>query len=497
MKERIFTTVTGLLMACLMMAQAPAAFKYQAVIRDHSGNLLADQNVELRIDILKGAVDGTAVYSETHSTMTNQFGLVTLEIGSGTTTDDLSAVLWDADSYFLKIWVDGSEIGTSQLLSVPYALHARTVDMLLEKGDTPCSAANRGAIRYDSNEDLVLFCNGSEWMTLSGGLYMELATVLTNGITEITISSAVTGGTIGDNGGVEIFEKGVCWNTEEDPDINHNHTMDGSGSGDFISHLNGLISNEKYHVRAYAKNALGTGYGDDVEFITLAHATETKKAEYVSNTSFTTGGTVVDGGGEPISDKGIVYALDPNPTLADLNVSAGPGAAEFEVTVDLIDDETYYYRSYVRNTGGDSFGPEKTYRNHYVTENNISIMPTTVQFSQVYGDSFMGPVAVSTEDGKGNTDQLLNKLGSKATAAYMCDTLTAKGFTDWFLPAIEELDHLFINKDVIGITDYTAYYWSSTVNSTRYCWAQEFQDGQQQLIDFAEAHRIICIRRKE
>jgi hypothetical protein len=123
-----------LLMACFAIvtfAQVPQSFKYQAVVRDAQGNPLANKTVSLRIGILAGSFDGQATYSETHQTATNAFGLVNLEIGKGAPkTGAFAAIDWSLGNYFVKVECDpdgGSNyalLGTSQLLSVPYALYA-------------------------------------------------------------------------------------------------------------------------------------------------------------------------------------------------------------------------------------------------------------------------------------------------------------------------------------------------------------------------------------
>jgi hypothetical protein len=115
-------------------AQAPQAFKYQAVARDASGNVLANKNVTFRISIIQGTVTGAIVYNELHSKTTNSFGLVDLEVGHGTSpSGDFSAIKWAVDQFFLKVEMDPAggiafqNMGTSQLLSVPYALYSRDV----------------------------------------------------------------------------------------------------------------------------------------------------------------------------------------------------------------------------------------------------------------------------------------------------------------------------------------------------------------------------------
>ncbi len=130
--RRFFYSVIALLISATVFAQAPESFNYQAVARDVSGEVLANQIVGMQISILQGSVSGTAVYTETFSDSTNQFGLVTIEIGTGTTADDFTEIDWSNDSYFIQIEMDAAGgtsynlIGTSQLLSVPYALFSKT-----------------------------------------------------------------------------------------------------------------------------------------------------------------------------------------------------------------------------------------------------------------------------------------------------------------------------------------------------------------------------------
>ena len=97
-----------------------------------------------------------------------------------------------------------------------------------------------------------------------------LPLVSTNNITSIGSRSAVCGGNIAnDEAGVEVTSRGVCWGKSENPTISDKHTLDGMGAGTFISNLSELSFNTKYYVRAYATNATGTTYGEQVSFTTL------------------------------------------------------------------------------------------------------------------------------------------------------------------------------------------------------------------------------------
>ena len=81
--KKITLTLLVLVLIIICHTQSPKSFKYQAVARNLAGDILAEQDISFRISILEGSAGGTAIYTETHGTTTNQFGLANLEIGSG------------------------------------------------------------------------------------------------------------------------------------------------------------------------------------------------------------------------------------------------------------------------------------------------------------------------------------------------------------------------------------------------------------------------------
>jgi len=123
--KRLYFILTAILISAIIFGQAPLSFKYQAVLRDASGNVRSNADVSIDVAILQGSASGVQLFIETHDVTSNEFGLVNLEIGSKNTTG-FSDVDWSLGSYFIKIRVDNVDMGTSQLLSVPYALYAKT-----------------------------------------------------------------------------------------------------------------------------------------------------------------------------------------------------------------------------------------------------------------------------------------------------------------------------------------------------------------------------------
>jgi len=171
---KTFLMILLVFLGLILSAQTPQAIKYQAVARDGAGNILSDRVVSFRISIQEGSATGTTVYHETHSKTTNTFGLVNLEIGHGTpVSGSFAGINWGSDDYFVKVEMDpngGSAyqvMGTSQLLSVPYALFAKDVQ---NNNDADADPANELQKISISGTVLTLDNNGgSVTLPSSGG----------------------------------------------------------------------------------------------------------------------------------------------------------------------------------------------------------------------------------------------------------------------------------------------------------------------------------------
>ena len=130
--KNLYPLLILLFLSLSTYAQSPEKMSYQAVVRDANNTLVSNQTVGMQISILQSTISGTVVYTETHSVDTNINGLVSLEIGNGNSSDNFSEIDWSAGPYFIKTETDptgGSSYtitGTSQLMSVPFALYATT-----------------------------------------------------------------------------------------------------------------------------------------------------------------------------------------------------------------------------------------------------------------------------------------------------------------------------------------------------------------------------------
>jgi len=188
----------------------------------------------------------------------------------------------------------------------------------------------------------------------------------TQAVSSITSSTAIGGGNVTDDGGTPILERGVCWSLAPDPTTAGACAPEGAGAGSFIALMTGLSSSATYHVRAYATNAQGTGYGEDRAFTTVAEPlaiVTTAAASGVAYTSATGGGTVVSDGGAPVTSRGICWATTPAPTTAGARYSEAGAVGTFTAGITgLAANTTYYVRAFAVNAGGTSYGNEVSFK---------------------------------------------------------------------------------------------------------------------------------------
>tara|TARA_B110000090_G_scaffold200246_2_gene241030 strand:- start:65 stop:1765 length:1701 start_codon:yes stop_codon:yes gene_type:complete len=213
--KNLFTILALILTSILsIQAQVPQGFNYQATVRNAGGELIVNQDVNFKFNIQQGAATSEAVYTETHIIATDDLGQINLTIGDGTAAGDFSLIDWSLGSYFLGIQLDTGAgyvaMGTTQLLSVPYALYAE---------NSGSSASDlQGVIALGAAANMVV----SE-ANLSG---IELSTIggdtADNSYTGISSSINGTNGTNvaanGESNGINLFRnygfRGVASNAQ-------------------------------------------------------------------------------------------------------------------------------------------------------------------------------------------------------------------------------------------------------------------------------------------
>ena len=389
--KRIVTLLTFVLVTTTIWAQVPQKMSYQAVIRNNSNALVTSTAVGVKISVLQGGLSGSAVYVETHSTTTNSNGLVSLQIGGGTiASGTFAAINWANGPYFIKTETDpngGTNYnisGTTELLSVPYALSAG------QSSPAPGNAV--GDMQYWNGTSWILLPIGTngqvlkvnnnipQWTTPEQGVLSGVTTDLVN---DVKAKQATITGTVVNTGGQLVIIRGFCYSTNPNPTVTDQVVINGNGVsiGTFSSDITGLTNSTTYYVKAYATTIAGTSYGNSLSFTTTngIAAITTNPVSSLQECYITCGGTVTTDGGDPIITTGICYSTSPNPTIADNPQDVGP-QYDFTTIISSQQPNTlYYYRAYTQNSTGIFYGDVLSFTSPNFTANVTTNAATQIK----------------------------------------------------------------------------------------------------------------------
>ncbi len=209
MKRNLYFMIF-MLAVCSLFAQTPAKFNYQGVARNAQGVVIANQSISLKVTIIDGTISGAAVYSEVHAATTNQLGLFTLSIGAGQVlTGEFDKIAWGTSEKFIKTEMDPTGganyvlIGTSQLLSVPYALNAKNAENVqLKAQDNYYTGGMKFSTTYNtwlsSPVQIVVENSGKYLLNASGRAYCSgissISMRVQNSTTKSTLGITFVGG---------------------------------------------------------------------------------------------------------------------------------------------------------------------------------------------------------------------------------------------------------------------------------------------------------------
>lgn len=193
-------------------------------------------------------------------------------------------------------------------------------------------------------------------------------TVTTKPVTEITTSSAKSGGNVSVTGKASVGLTGICWSETPSPTTRDYFTTDNTGAGEFSSTMRNLNPNTKYYVRAYATIGDEIMYGEELDFTTESLPTATvtvytNEITEITSSSARCGGVVTTNGDISITTRGVCWNTSQNPTVNNSHTSDGQGLGLFTSTLNGLDEETVYYvKAYATTSeGGTFYGDEKSF----------------------------------------------------------------------------------------------------------------------------------------
>ena len=548
-----------LLITISVFAQSPEKMSYQAVIRDASNTLVTNQSVGMQISILRNSINGSVEYTETKTVTTNINGLVTLEIGSEDTSG-FSLINWSAGPYFIKIETDPDGginytiSGTSQLMSVPFAMYAKTSgsSSLGPQGDTgpagptgetgtlgPAGADGvDGAVgptgpqglqgpagvdgtdgaqgpigpsgaqgpagtdgvdgAYGPQGDIgpigpagadgstpngtqvgqMNYWNGNTWQTINPG-NSGAVLQLVSGIPTWVSNADTTAPVITVLPGTDTVEQGSTWTdagatSDGDETVTVSGTLDTSIAG-------------TYTITYTATDAAGntgtatrtvTVVDTTAPVITVNPGTDTVE----QGSAWTDAGATADTG-ETVTVSGTVdtsiagtYTI----TYTATDAAGNTGTATRTVTVNLPslsigDLHQGGYIFYLDGNGGGLIAAS-TYES-----------PTEWGCQ---GTEITGADGTAIGTGAQNTIDIVagcsTSTWTSPIAADICANLSLNGYSDWFLPSMDELNLMYLNigsGNALGLGNIGSfvggYHWSSTEISYNNAWFQDFNNGNQ------------------
>jgi hypothetical protein len=413
--RKFYTVFLAVIMTASLFAQVPEKMSFQAVLRNSSNGLVTTSPVGMRISILEGSATGIPVYVETQTPTTNANGLVTIEIGSGTiVSGTVEGIDWSFDTYFVKTetaitspFTDFTITGTSQLLSVPYALYSK-------------KAGNGFSGNYNDLSNKPTLFNGT-WSGLSGKPTTVEGYGITNAMANTHVAYNITAANISN------------WNTSY-----------GWGNHATAGYLTSLTEIDPVFVAWNRSSGISITSSQVSDFQTSV----TNNAEMLANTAKNS---------YPIADANKLAAITGTNT-GDQDGSETKVMAGTNVT---ITGAGTVANPYVVNSTADGSGTRYLGEEYdggivyyiYIGSDRLEhglIVSKTESTATWSGSTLVG--ANRTEDGAYNTSLMPTGAG---TARILVESLGA----GWYLPSIDELTARAIGSTLLSKN---STYWSST-----------------------------------
>lgn len=385
-----FTILLGMFLSAGLMAQIPNKMSYQALIRDADNNLLTNQTVGIQISILQGSASGNIVYSETLNPTTNDYGLVTLEFGGEA---GFGQINWAEGPFFIKTDTDpggGNDYtitGTSQLLSVPLALHALIVESPNEADPVFASWDKSTGITitesqisdiqdYIASETDPLFnaafnfegAQTESFLQYDGEKWVVTDVNFSESNHTHSLVTEVKSGFIspGDKAILDGTENSDGSETKIIPGDNIIVTGEGTSDAPYTIRTNeGVSPGDMRYWDGSSWAVIPANETDQITRLTFCDGLpiwgpcpEIITVDFVKLSEITSTSAIIHAyasifGDSEITEKGICYSLEANPTTDDNSITEAGGMGSFVVEIPGLTSETLYYvRAYAINSEG-------------------------------------------------------------------------------------------------------------------------------------------------
>jgi hypothetical protein len=550
-----FISVAGLLMAMLSFvgAQSPDKMSYQAVIRNAAGNLVTSSDVGVKISILKTSEIGTPVFSETHTATTNANGLISIEIGGGSNiSGSIAGIDWSDGPYFIQVETDPdggiaySITVTSQLLTVPYALHAKTAETVETYSETDpdfndWDKSNGISITESQISDLSHFSNLDETDPLYSA---SVASSITSSDTfnwnnpatvvesdpyytawDKSTGISITESQISDldhftnsdetdpvytawnkSSGISITESQISnldhFTNSDETDQVFGASIASGITGTDTTYWNNKLDSYTETDPIYAAWNKSSGISiTESQISDLNHFTNSDETDQVFGASIASGITGTD----------TTYWNNKLDSYTETDPVYGISVASSINTADTANWNAAASKHYI----GELFGGGIIF---YVYDNGqhgliASLADLDGGTGWVWSDVTLdaGGAEATYFDGVANTATIIAQTGHTTSAAQLCDTYSNDGFTDWYLPSNCEL--ILLAKTALTlytvlaadgdpgtyglkISNIPPYgnYWSSTGLGTNQAKMFDLRDNVILNNDKSFMHRVRAIR---
>ena len=483
--KKTYTILISLLITASTFAQSPEKMSYQAVIRNINDALVTNTSVGMQISILQGSASGTAAYVETQTPTSNTNGLVSLEIGAGTIiSGTFLNIDWSAGPYFIKTETDptgGTNYtisGTSQLLSMPYALYAKT-----SGSSTPGPQGVTGSIGAIGPTGAI-GATGSQGQTGAtgvAGIQGQTGAIGTQGQTGSTGVAGIQGqtGAIGTQGQTGVT--GVAGIQGQTGAIGTQGQTGSTGVAGIQGQTGAIGTQGQTGVTGVAGIQGQTGLtGSQGQTGTTGIAgiqgqTGATGAQGLQGNTGATGVTGADGVG---------------------------GVAQAGTNINIIGAGTITSPYVINSTGTSALTIGQSYQGGKIfwldsTGQHGLIAATADQIQGIQWDNGSNTITNAVRDGIGagiyNTERIIANESTGNYAAQICANYQGGDYGDWYLPSKYELNLLYLQRVAVGGFT-SAYYRSSTESNISTAWAQSFLYGTQNATNMSWTNYVRAIR---